>query len=229
MNGLQCRVQARIEDSKRGPWALPSWEDLWVGRAAGSGLYFGEEWIPRQLCRFVPVELGWLVHNGPRTRMRVQNRYVEDTCFEPHALVALQGGNSLLSWPELDDTCQLGVVIGDGVAGDLKVLRNGREAGGSEARTAYAADRLEINPALREAMAVMFAHLISGERRPDNLAAAAGRRLGRSEQAMTNSARKLRERINEERWLNLETLDQLGHYLVVTTHTLTSENLPRQG
>ena len=35
-----------------------------------------------------------------------------------------------------------------------------------------------------------------------------------------------RKKVNNERWLNLQTTDQLGHYLVRLTRNVTWEDLP---
>lgn len=228
MEALQCRVSALVGTAKRGPWALSPYGEVWVGRSEGSGLRLREAWVPRALARFVPMQLGWLVQNGSRARMRVQNDYLGDALTAPGSLVALQAGRSKLSWPELDDTCQLGLVIGEGVAEGLPELENGRPADSSTVGTDYAVHHVEIKPAVRETMAVVFAHLLTGEPKPANLALAASKRLGRSEQAIKNVTKALRDQINEERWLNLQTLDQLGHYLIGTTRTLSQDDLPER-
>ena len=46
------------------------------------------------------------------------------------------------------------------------------------------------------------------------------------EQAVKNVITKTKKRVNEERWLNLDTTEQLGHYLVQLTRNLTWDDLP---
>lgn len=226
MADLHCRITLRIADTTRGPWGLPSVDEVWAGRGAGSGLWIPEEWVPRALCRLLPTAHGWLLQNGSRARVRVQNPYVGDTHFAPKALVALQEGKTLASWPDLDDICQLGAEIGEGVAEGLERLENGRPPRDVDARTDYAVHSLSVTPEHRVMLAVLFAHLIRGGPKPANLAQAAGKRLGRSEQAIKNQANDLRHRLNEQRWLNLRDTDQMGHYLVVTTRTISWADLP---
>ena len=103
-----------------------------------------DEWVPRGLARFVPIELGWVVQNGPRARMRIQSPFIGDIVVAPGAVVAVQTGRSLLSWPELDDTCQLGLVIGEHTADALQELENGRPTEPSAVGTDYAVHHVEI-------------------------------------------------------------------------------------
>lgn len=159
---LECRVTLRVADETRGPWALPQWDELRVGRAEGAGLRIPEGWVPRGLVRFLPVEPGWVMHNGPRARVRVRNEYVGDVYFAPKALVALQEGRTLISWPELDDTCQLGVVIGHDAAGGLRTLENGSSGADESVGTDYAARNMEFQPQVRQMLAVLFSHLLTG-------------------------------------------------------------------
>ena len=124
MDDLQGRVTLKYRDTVRGPWQIPRWEVLSVGRTHGYGLHLPNSWVPSKLCRFLPWEQGWVVQVGPRPRMRVQDPYVGDHTFDRAALVALQEGECLLSFPELDDFVQLGVVIGPDAAGGLPLAED---------------------------------------------------------------------------------------------------------
>lgn len=218
------RVTAKLGDTVLGTWALPSWEQASVGRLPGSGLHLPHSWVPSRLCRFLPWEQGWLVQIG-RARMRVRSKHLGDLTFRARAVVALQPGQSVLSFPELDDHCLLGVVIGTGEAEGLEVLADGDQARVASP-TAYAADRVEMPDSHRQVLAVVFHHLMTGEARPDNVALAAAERLGKSEQAVKNVITKTRDKVNAERWLNLQTTSQLGHYLVHLSRNLSPADLP---
>lgn len=225
---VEGRISLKVGDVQRGPWALPDWEPVSVGRRAGSGLAIGEEWVPRGLCRFLPHPLGWLLQVGPRARVRVASPFVGDHVFDRHALVALQEGTALLTFPELDDLLQIAVIIGEGVAEGLEVLRDAPEPGSDEVGTAYASGRVTMTEGQRRTMATVFAYLIKGEPKPDNVAAHAARRLGRKEQSVKNVITDVRDKVNEERWLNLRTTDQLGHYLVHLSRNLMPSDLPAE-
>lgn len=81
----------------------------------------------------------------------------------------------------------------------------------------------------RLVLAETFRHLLLDEPKPVNLAKAAGERLGKSEQAVTNVLTKIRRRINEQRWgPELKNAHQLGDYLVNLTRTIMWTDLPDQ-
>lgn len=64
------------------------------------------------------------------------------------------------------------------------------------------------------------------EQPPANLAATAAAKLGKNVGAVKVALGKARDKVNEERWLNLETNEQLGHYLVHLSRNLTWGDLP---
>ncbi|WP_299926126.1 hypothetical protein [uncultured Nocardioides sp.] len=216
----------KVADTVRGTWALPKWENVSVGRLPAAGLRIEDSWVPARLCRFMPYELGWLVQVG-RARVEVQNKYLGRVVFPARSVVALQPGRSRLLFPELDDYCMLGVVIGAGEAEGLPVLEDGDDLGVEpRRRTAYAVDRIEMPDSHRAILAVAFQHLMVRAESPGNIALAAAQRLGKSEQAVKNVMASTRKKVNNERWLNLQTTDQLGHYLVRLTRNVTWEDVP---
>lgn len=223
------RLTLKITDTVRGTWALPKWENVSVGRLPAAGLVLPESWVPTRLCRFMPYELGWLVQVG-RARVEVRNKYLGKVIFPARSVVALQPGRTGLHFPELDDFCALGVVIGAGQAEGLQVLQDGADLEVEpRRRTQYAVDRIEMPDSHRMILAVAFRHLMVREQAPPaNVALAAAQRLGKSEQAVKNVMVSVRKKVNAERWLNLQTTDQLGHYLVRLTRNVAWDDLPPQ-
>lgn len=220
------RVHIRVGDSDRGTWALPAWENVAAGRLPGAGLHLPHSWIPTRLCRFMPYELGWLVQLG-RARARVDNKYLGGAVFAPRTVVALQPGRSLVSFPELDDAVMIAVTIGAGQAEGLTVARDQDHEIDQERRTSYAVGRVELSESDRRVLAVAFEHLMSSKPPPANVAAAAAGKLAdKSEQAVKNVFVRVMKKVNRERWLDLRTTEQLGHYLVDLSRNLTSDDLP---
>lgn len=142
-------------------------------------------------------------------------------------MVALQEGKTLLSFPELDDYCQLGVVIAPVAGGALPTLHDEGIEERERVGTAYAAANVVMTPLQRSIVAITFAYLIKGEPKPANLTETAAARSRRSEQAVKNALGKVRDKVNLERWgPKLETYEQLGHYLVHLTRTISWADLP---
>ena len=228
MEPLEARVHLRVKDGTRGPWQLPRWEQVSAGRTTGYGIHLSHSWIPSKLCRFLPWERGWLVQVGPRPRMRVQDRYVGNHMFRRRSIVALQEGQMLLSFPELDDYCQIGVVIGPGAGGSLPTVRDVEPEEETRVGTTYGASNVVLTPLQRLILATTFAYLLRGDPTPVNVTVTAAARCGRSEQAVKNALGKVRDRINKERWgPKLDSYEDLGHYLVHLTRTITWEDLPQ--
>ncbi|WP_460793336.1 hypothetical protein [Nocardioides pacificus] len=222
---FEGRVSLKIADVVRGTWALPPWEPASAGRMPSAGLHIPEKWVPSRLCRFIPYDRGWVVQLG-RPRATVASRYIGKHTFGSRAMVALQPGRALMSFPELDDHLYLHVVIGAGEAEGLDVLQDvpgPREEG---QRTAYAVSHVDIPEAHRQVLAVAYLHLLTRQPKPTNVALSASQRLGKSEQAVKNVIIKTRDRVNRERWLDLRDTDHLGHYLVRLTRTITLDDLP---
>lgn len=223
---LQCRVELAIEDVLEGPWSLPQDEVVTVGRASGTGLRTRYAWVPLRLCRLMPMEHGWLLQNGSRARVLVQNQFVAPTSFSPHALIALQAGVAVASWPDLDDMLRLDLSIGPGVADGLPCLQDGVPSSRSTSGTAYAVHEVTLTAYQRRKLAAMFRHLILGGPKPLNLAKAAAAELGIADSAVLMTAQQVRNKINQWKWQKLEDNEALGHYLVTLTRTLTAADLP---
>lgn len=227
MEELEARVTLKLKDGTRGPWQLPRWDTVSVGRTLGYGLHLPNSWVPSKLCRFLTWEQGWIMQVGPRARMRVQDEYVGDHTFERRAMVALQEGEMLLSFPDLDDYCQLGVVIGPGAGRLHPTLHDDNLLERERIGTAYAADRVVVTPLQRETLAITFAYLLKGGPKPVNLTEAASAQIGKAESAVRATLVSVRKKINGERWgPKITTWEQLGHYLIHLTRTINWEDLP---
>lgn len=220
------RVRLKVADAVRGTWALPTDDEVSVGRVSGAGIHIPNRWVPEHLCRFLPYEQGWLLQLG-RARARVLNKYLDDITFNPRAVIALQPGRTKVWFPELDDLCRMDVVIGAGQDQGLPVAED-QEVVGEGSRTSYAAYRINLTDVQRQRLAVAFEHLLKDQRAPSNVAATAAAKLGTSEQVVKKVLAETKEKINLERWLNLETTEQLGHYLVHLSRNLVWDDLPAQ-
>lgn len=232
---LQARVTLKLADGKRGPFGVPRWDVMSVGRTQGYALHIPNRWVPNKLCRFLPYDLGWVVQVGPRARMRVDDGgQVGSHVFDRGAVVALQQGRALLSFPELDDHCALGVVIGADAAAGLEELHDTFIDEHPRSPTAYAARAVVMTPKQRQVVATTFAYLLLGTKKPVNITASAAAALGQNEQAIKSALGKVRAKVNAERWgPDLESYEQLGHYLIHLTRNVTWDDLPedlrRQG
>ena len=220
------RVGLKVADTVRGAWALPAYERVSVGRLPGAGIHIPDSWVPSRLCRFLPYEQGWLVQLG-RARATVRSKYLDDVTFRGRTIVALQPGQALISFPELDDYLRIAVVIGADQGQGLPVAQDGSEGRGDMGfRTAYPGAKAPLTQKQRQVLAVTFLHLLTEQPAPANLAATAAARLGTTEANVKVTLGAAREKVNKERWMNLEKNDQLGHYLVRLTRTITWNDLP---
>jgi hypothetical protein len=175
-----------------------------------------------------PYERGWLVQLG-RARGRVSNKYLGDMIFRARTIVAMQPGTTLVSFPEPNDDCLLSITIGAGPSG--RVLSLPRTMRASWRRSRGRPSPLSVwscRTLIAGFFAVAYEHLLKGRPAPVNVAAVAASRLGISEQAVKNVITKTRKRVNDERCLNLDTSDQLGHYLVHLSRNLTWQDFPPQ-
>lgn len=215
-----------VGEKKSGPFGL-SQRVVSVGRTAGYGLHIPNSWVPRRLCRFLPFERGWVVQIGPRARMRVEDAYVGSHVFNPRAMVALQAGDTRLTFPELDDHCWLGVKIGPGMSSGLPLIGDTVVEDEPITGTAYGAQSLVMTPKQRTVVATVFEYLIKGEPKPGNLTTAAAQKLGMSNQAVKNVLGTVRDKINLERWGPAITdYEAIGHYLVVQCRNVNWNDLP---
>jgi len=82
-----------------------------------------------------------------------------------------------------------------------------------------------MTAALRYRLAVLFQHLIEGEPEPRNLLARRAEALAVSEADLAEMAHRYRRRLNVVHSLDLQTLEELGEYLVLKSDELTRDDL----
>ena len=226
---LRGEITVTVDGRPVGAWLLPQRHAVLLGRGQGAAIALTPAWVPRTLARLRAGDDGWLLENGPRTRVRVDSRWVHGAYFQPGALVVLQRGRSSLAW-DLDRPLSASVDVS--AAGPARredppyALPRGAPRDDSPAAlTALAIDHLNLSPLRRHQMAVLFAHLIEDRPAPPNLSAAAGARLGLTEEQVKRVAYRVRERLNRHRGEKLVRLEDLGYYLVVVSGLLGPDDL----
>jgi hypothetical protein len=159
--------------------------------------------------------------------MRVHDKYVGDHIFASRAMVALQEGPTLVSFPDLDDFCQLGVVIGPGAGAGLPGLQDDIIEEQSRVGTRFAAGRVVLTPVQRKIVATAFAYLIKGQPRPANIVATAAPLCGKSEQIVKKHLSSVMKKVNLERWgPKFDSYEDVGYYLIHLSRTIGWEDLP---
>jgi len=233
---MRVEVRGRV----LGTWRLPG-EPVTVGRARGAAAHLPSEQVPRVLATMVPYSStpsvlghakgpwqGWLMINGERTRARAENRLAIVEA-EPSGVVALQDGTTTVIWPELDEAVTLTIVVGTGRSDPALPVARDRapdDRAVAPPATRVALQRSDVRPSLRHSMAVLFRHLLEGTQKPVNVYRTAAHEMGTTEAALKRSAERLMGRINEHRFGGrIDTLDQLGHYLVTTSALITTDDL----
>lgn len=225
---LQGRVTVRVADSNVGTFALPTWGTASVGRTDGYAFQIPHSWAPQKVCRFMPIEFGWVVQVGPTPRMEVQDKYVGKHVFNSRSMVVLQPGQSYMTFPELDDHIKLGVVISLDAAEGLEEIRDREVEDAERVGTSYAVSRVSLTQGQRTAVAATCAYMLTGAPKPTNLTATAAVACGRSEAAIKKDLGKVINKVNAERWgPKLKSYEQLGVYLTQTSRFLTLEDVPQ--
>lgn len=174
-----------------------------------------------------PQDFGWLLKNGLSTRVEVTGPGVHGLRFEPSASVALVRGDWVLDWA-LDKPLQARVCVTTSPAPPDLPWALDRMVPSPKPelpRTSYAADDVPMSPAERHLLAVLFMHEFTAAPAPRNLCAAAGARLGLSSSDVKNRANVVRRRVNGRRQATIDSLDELGFYLVHTAQALSPDDL----
>lgn len=218
-------VCARLDDADEGPWVATGDGPILVGRDAERGVCLDEPWVSRRLARLVPHDRWWLVVNGRRTRVQVDNPWVS-ALFAPGAAVALPPGPTRLSWPHLDVGLELTVSVGDELGGRPRRAQPELARARPGMVTDVAVRRQGLTAHQRNVMAVLYRHLLTHERPPVNLLQAAAGDLGATPGAVRQTATRIMNRLNRDRLIPLQTLDELGEYLVTTARVVTRDDLP---
>lgn len=226
------RVTALAGDQKLGPFAAEPTGAVLIGRAAINGMVLSEEWAPRVLATLVPTERCWLVVNGPSARMEVRNNWIE--CVMPtDSILALPSDVTDLRWPSLSDHLLVKLTIGGLVDSSMALLLpeldDADDLREGFVGTAWALGERKgpdlLEPQQRHAMAHLFRHLLEGTPRPKNIVRPAADYLGVTVDALKKQATRVRNRVNNDRFQKLRTLDELGEYLVERAQVVTSADL----
>ena len=226
---MDLRLSALVGDQRLGPFAVDASSEIAIGRDSSSDLVLDEPWVPRRLASLVSTDHCWLLINGPSVPMRVHNKWMEAEVSR-RATVAIPEGVSDLSWPALADPVHLKLRVGPGVADGLNELgafgtleELDEAALGGAQLTVHPVPELE--PSQRRAMAVLFRHLIDGSPKPRNLIRAAAEELGTTEDALKKQLKRVKDRLNRERFQKLNTTAEVGEYLVNVAGLVSSRDL----
>ena len=228
------RLTALVGDQKLGPYAVEASGEVMLGRAAVQGLHLPEDWAPRVLATLVPTEHCWLVINGGSARCRVSNEWL-DCDLPAQAVFAIPDGETRVRWPSAHDHLVVKLNVGGPVDPGMPRLHpeldDVDERLGRMERTEWFPERGSrvpehfLQPRQRRAMAHVFRHLLEETPRPSNLYKRAASELGVSEDALRKQTRRVRERVNRERFQKLRALDDLGEYLVQKARLVTAADL----
>jgi hypothetical protein len=186
--------------------------------------------VPRDLGTFTPVEDGWLFHNAARARMRVESDFIATgfAIYQPDAITMMQRGDHRISWEGLERPLGVSLTVRTRRLEDQRVPfavdnivdshehGNGSYLGVTDAPT---------SAALRYRLAVLFRHLIDGEPEPLSLLQKRAESLGMPEDHLAAAAHRYRRRLNVVRSLDLQSLEELGDYLVLRSQELTKDDL----
>lgn len=231
MTGLQAEIALRVDGATVGPFALPRRGAAEIGRSLGSAIPLKPAWAPRLLATLTSSEGGWMLTNGPRTRVRVRSRWVNGYS-QPNALMILQQGVWDFKW-DLDGECRAEVKVErarQGLEQNLPVAlsRKGEFVGRPHGQlTDVAGSRMRLSPQIRHRLAVLFAYEIEEVAAPVNICKTAAERLGggETERRVLNSALRVRARINDLRHESIESLEELGFYIVQVAQAIGPEDL----
>lgn len=208
---------------------LPRRASASLGRRERFAFDLQPEWVPRDLGTFTPVEEGWLLTNISRAWMRVESDFVltGSAVLRPETITMLQRGDYRISWEGFDpmnvsvtvrtrrlDDQRIPYAVDSSV--DSKVEGSGSYMGVTDA---------PVSAALRYRLAVLFRHLIEGELEPRNLLAKRAETLGVTEEELEATAHRFRRRLNVVHSLDLQSIEELGEYLVLKTDALTRDDL----
>lgn len=228
-------IELTVGGKTIGPLLLPTDDSVSMGRAAHCGIRVGNPELSNVFASFVPTELGWVVKNGQRTRMHTRSDYVLNGSFGPGAQVLLQFAE-LPGWElewDFDVPTRATVTFQDGrvpfrTARDKTApdQADTRPTGGTG--TLVAGGLVNLTPKQKRRMGALFTYLISGDPKPDNLAADASQRTDASPQRLINMALQIRDAINEHRPDQpLESMEDVGYHLVKVAQVIGAEHVPK--
>ena len=209
---------------------LPRRASASVGRRERHAFEVKPEWVPKDLGTFTAVDEGWLFTNLSRAWMRIESDFIltGSAGFRPEAITMLQRGDHRISWEGLGKPVGISVTIRTRRLEDQRIpyavdssidgaaLGTGSYLGVTDA---------PMSAALRYRMAVLFQHVIDNEAEPRNLLQKRAEALGMTEEDLAETAHRYRRRLNVVHALDLQTLEELGEYLVLKGDQLTRDDL----
>jgi hypothetical protein len=210
-------------------WRLPRRSPASLGRRERFAFELVPEWVPRDLGTFTPVDEGWLLTNTSRKWMRVESDFIlsGSMVLRPDAITMVQRGDFRISWEGLDPMA-VSVTVRTRRLEDHRIpyavdstVDHRAEGSGSYLGVTDA----PMSAALRYRLAVLFRHLIEGEMEPRNLLERRAESLGISVEELENVAHRYRRRLNVVHNLDLQSIEELGEYLVRKSDELTREDL----
>jgi hypothetical protein len=183
------------------------------------------------LAVFSPVPDGWIVENGARTPLRVENDWVQSgsAAYLSHASVMLQRGDHRLLWPGLDKPLAISLTVRTRRLDDVRIRYavdsrvDGQQASGAGGGPGV--PEAPMSAALRYRLAVVFRHLLEGEPAPVHLIRRRAEFLGMTEHDLDWVVQRYRRRLRAVRDLELQSVEELGDYLVLRTGELTRDDL----
>ena len=211
-------------------WRLPRRSPASLGKRERYAFALQPEWVPKDIATFTPVEDGWLCTNLSRDWMRLESDFIlgGSAVFGPQAVVMLQRGDHRVGWSGLGAPLNVSVTVrtrrledqrlpyaGDSTV-DAHVEGTGSYLGVTDA---------PMTAALRYRLAVLFRHLIEGELEPRNLLQRRAEALAMPAADLEAAAHRLRRRLNVVHGLDLQSIEELGEYLVLKTDQLTRVDL----
>ena len=208
---------------------LPRRSPASLGRRERFAFELRPEWVPRELGTFTPVDDGWLLTNMSRAWMRVESDFIlsGSVVLRSEAITMVQRGDYKISWEGFDPLV-LSVTVRTRRLDDQRIpyavdsVVDGRaEGSGSYLGVTDA----PMTAALRYRLAVLFRHLIENELEPRNLMERRAESLGISVEDLEATAHRYRRRLNVVHNLDLQSIEELGDYLVRKSDELTRDDL----
>lgn len=226
----------RVGFSTSGPFLLPSDAPVALGRNENCGLRADHPAVSRELARFVPSTRGWILENGKRTRVRVDSVFVVDATFARGAHVLMQPADWTLTW-DLDVVAEVTVRYRRVGHGEQYPFARDRGSGNDGQRkgeqhlvgTDLAGERLNLTPLQRRRLGALFAYLIEGNPKPEQLIQTASKLSGDSISQINGTFVRVREYVNRHREVPIERIEDLGYHLVEVAGVLGPDDLPDGG
>jgi hypothetical protein len=230
----RAEVTVRVGYETSGPLLLPPDEAVTLGRDEGAGLRTDHPAVSRELARFAPTARGWVLENGRRTRVRLESPFVVAAMFAPQAHVLLQPADWTLVW-DLDVLTEVAVRYrrsGHGepypTACDADNAVDVERAPQRVIGTDLAGDHLNLTGIQRRRLGALFAYLIEGRPKPEQLIQTASKLSGDSIPQINGTWVRVMEYVNRHRDVPIERIEDLGYHLVEVAGIIGPDDLPEQ-